>query len=59
MNQIVPKIDKAGMEPDRSNLKILFDFLDLSARPDTTGPEVESHLLMSLAVALRTKSAAN
>ena len=40
-------------------VKIMYDFLELSARPGTSGQAVEDHLLGSLAIALHGREVAN
>ncbi len=44
---------------DSDGSKVMYDFLELSARPDTSGKAVETHLLGSLAIALSARKVAN
>ncbi len=48
--EIPSDIDNAGA--NAAQFQVMFKFLSLSARPETSGAAIESHLLASLAFAL-------
>ena len=52
-----PKI--RDLKADEASTKIMYDFLRLSARPDTSGQAVHDHILASLAFALGARQRAN
>ncbi len=46
------KVDDTRANIERGSAEIMYDFLRLSTRPDTSGQAMHDHLLTSLAIAL-------
>ena len=53
------KADEVLATVDRPSFRIMIDFLNVSARPETTGPMVEDHLMRSLAIAIQARNVRN
>lgn len=53
------KVSKPRPNADRDSIQIMYDFLELSARPETSGAAMEDHLLGSLAIAYHVRRTAN